>query len=181
MRKFSSPYVLTAVAAACFFSACSPKFNWREFHSADASFSALFPGKPATYSRSIDLDGVPVSMTMTASEVDGATFAIGTAQLPDAAKAQAALLSMKTALINNIGATVRSEKAATAASATSASSSRKASIQVEAIGSRNGTPMLLVGRFIAQDKRIFQVIVLGKEKHLARENVDMFLDSFKSD
>ena len=174
MRKFSISLVLTSVAAACLFSACSPKFDWRDFRSLDAPFSVLFPGKPATYTRSIDLDGVPVSMTMTASEVDGTTFAVGTAQMPDAVKAQAALLAMKTALVKNIGATVNSEKAAMAATATSTSS-----IQIEASGSSNGTPVLLIGRFIAQDKRIYQVIVLGRGKHVSRENVDMFIDSFK--
>ena len=174
MRKFPIPTVLTTLAAAFIFSACSPKFDWRDYRSTDAPYSVLFPGKPATYTRSIDLDGVPVSMTMTASEVDGATFAIGTAQLPDAAKAQAALLAMKTALIKNIAASVKSEKVAMATSTTSTSS-----IQVEANGTRNGVPILLVGRFIAQDKRIYQVVVVGKEKQISRENVDMFMDSFK--
>ena len=50
-------------------------------------------------------------MTMTAVDVEGAMFAVGSAQAPDAAKAQAALAAMKTALVNNIGATVTQEKA----------------------------------------------------------------------
>lgn len=106
-------------------------------------------------------------MTMTAAEVDGNTFAVGSATLPDAASAPAALVAMKTALINNIGAT--------AASAPPSAGS----IEIEAAGMQNGKPVLLIGHFLAQDKRIYQVIVLSKEKQVSRENIDMFMGSFK--
>jgi hypothetical protein len=167
MRKFSLPSILTVLAATCVFVACSPKFDWRDYRSADAPYNALFPGKPSTHTRSIDLDGMQVDMTMTAAEVNGNTFAVGSATLPDAAKAPAALLAMKTALINNIGG-----------KATPAVTSGNA-IEVEASGMQNGKPVLLVGRFLAQDKRIYQVIVLSKEKQISRENIDMFMGSFK--
>jgi hypothetical protein len=169
MRKFSLPSVLTVFAAACVFSACSPKFDWRDYRSADAPYSALFPGKPSTHTRTIDLDGLQVSMTMTASDIDGNTFAVGSATLPDAAKAPAALVAMKTALIKNIGA---ADQAATAPAS-------DAALDIEVGGTQNGKPVLLVGRFLAQDKRIYQVIVLAKEKQVSRENIDMFMSSFK--
>lgn len=170
MQKLSLPSVLISVAAACVLSACSPKFDWRDYRSPDAPFSTLFPGKPASFTRTIDLDGMQVSMTMTATEVDGTTFAVGSAELADAAKAPAALAAMKTALVNNIGATIKSEKAAPAP---------MPSIDVEASGMQNGRPVRLVGRFLARDKRIYQVIVLGQEKHVAPESVDTFISSFK--
>lgn len=171
MRKFSLPAVLTVFTAACVFSACSPKFDWRDYRSADAPYSALFPGKPSTHTRTIDLDGLQVSMTMTASDVDGNTFAVGSALLPDAAKVPAALVAMKTALINNIGATIKATPATAPGS--------DAALEIEVSGTQNGKPVLLVGRFLAQDKRIYQVIVLSKEKQVARENIDMFMTSFK--
>jgi hypothetical protein len=167
MRKFSFPSVLTMLAAACVFAACSPKFDWRDYRSADAPYNALFPGKPSTHTRSIDLDGMPVDMTMTAAEVNGNTFAVGSATLPDATKATAALIAMKTALIKNINGT--------ATPATEPGND----IKVEVNGTQNGKPVLLVGRFLAQDKRIYQIIVLAKEKQVSRENIDMFMGSFK--
>ncbi len=169
MRKFSLPAVLSIVAAACLLSACSPKFDWRDYRSADAPYNVLFPGKPSTHTRAIDLDGLQVNMTMTAAEVDGNTFAVGSATLPDAAKASAALAAMKTALINNIGATATSPVATASAN----------TIEIEASGIQNGKPVLLVGHFLAQDKRIYQVIVLSKDKQVSRENIDMFMGSFK--
>lgn len=155
------------LAAACVFAACSPKFDWRDYRSADAPYNALFPGKPSTHTRSIDLDGMQVQMTMTATEVNGSTFAVGSVTLPDASKAQAALSAMKIALIKNIGGT--------ATPATDPDND----IKIETSGTQNGKPVLLVGRFLAQDKRIYQIIVLAREKQVSRENIDMFMGSFK--
>ena len=169
MKKFPLPSVLAVLAAACVFSACSPKFDWRDYRSADAPYSALFPGKPSTHTRTIDLDGLQVSMTMAASNVDGNTFAVGSATLPDAAKAPAALVAMRTALIKNIGA---ADQAVAAPASDTA-------LDIDVSGMQNGKPVLLVGRFLAQDKRIYQIIVLAKEKQVSRENIDMFMGSFK--
>ena len=84
MKKPSLALLLATLAVASVLSACSPKFDWRDYRSPDAQFTALFPGKPAVLTREIDLDGKKVSLTMTASEVDGNTFAIGSAVLDSA-------------------------------------------------------------------------------------------------
>ncbi len=159
--------------------ACSPKYNWRDYSSEDAPFRAMFPDKPSSHTRSIDLDGMKVDMTMTAAQVDGSMFAVGTAEAPDAAQAEAALAAMKTALVNNIGATVKSEKSGKASAVSGSTSARSAAIDIDASGMQNGVPMRLVGHFESRDKRFYQVIVMGKEKELSKENVDMFMSSFK--
>ena len=127
----------------------------------------MFPDKPSSHTRNIDVGGMKVDMTMTAVDIDGITFAVGSAEAPDAAQALAALPAMKTALINNIGAKIKSEKA----SATT--------IDIDAAGLRKGTPMRLTGHFEARGPRFYQVIVLGPEAQLSQENIDMFLTSFK--
>jgi hypothetical protein len=161
MKQFS-----LAVLLALALSACSPKYDWRDYRSNDAPYAVLFPGKPATQTRGIKLDQLEVSMTMAAAEVDGVIFAVGSAQLPDAALAPAAVEAMKTALVNNIGASVAGNKSAAAGT-----------LDVE--GSRNGEPMRLIGRFVAKDKRIYQVIVMGSAKNIEQDNVDTYLSSFK--
>lgn len=181
MKKPSLALFLATLVAASVLSACSPKFDWRDYRSPDAQFTALFPSKPAVLTREIDLDGKKVSLTMTASEIDGATFAIGSAVLDTTEQAQAALPAMKTALLKNINGTVRSEKSASAASSTAAGSHQRSSLSVEATGTQQGKPVLLVGRFVAQDKRIFQVIILGEESRLSRDTIDTFMDSVKLD
>lgn len=162
---------LLALLTAAALSACSPQYDWRDYRSNDAPYAVLFPGKPASQTRSVKLDNVDVEMTMTATEVDGVVFAVGSAQLADAARTPAALEAMKTALVNNIGATVTKAKAATTGTQTV--------LDVEAKGNRNGEPMMLIGRFIAKDKRVYQVVVMGREKNIVPDTVDTWFSSFK--
>lgn len=158
-----SPLLLYAVLLLA---ACSPKFNWREVRGKDASYSVLLPAKPATFARQIDFDGIQVTMSMTAAKVDDAVFALGSA----------ALTAMKTALVKNINCSVKSEKASAAASVKGLS----ASVDIEAVGSnREGKPEILYGHFVSQDNHIYQVIVMGPEKAVSRDNADTFIASFQ--
>jgi hypothetical protein len=181
MRKLSLPLLLTTLLAAGVLAACSPKYDWRDYRSADAPYAVLFPGKPASQTRTINLDGQEVSMTMTAAEVDGVSFAVGSARLADAARAQAALAAMKTALVNNIGAAIVSDKTSGTSPGTGSLSGQQTLVEVEAKGAHNGEATLLIGHFIARDNRIYQVIVMGAEKHVVRDTVDTFMSSFKLD
>lgn len=166
MKKISLVLLMAAALTAC-----SPQYDWRDYRSNDAPYAVLFPGKPASQTRSVKLGDLDVNMTMTAAEVDGVVFAVGSAQLADAAQTPAAIEAMKTALVKNIGATVTKS----AASATGA----QTVLDVEAKGSQNGEPMLLIGRFIAKDKRIYQVIVMGREKNVVLDTVETWFSSFK--
>lgn len=179
MRPFSFQALLLPVLAAAVLAGCSPKFNWRDYSSQDAPYRAMFPDKPASHTRDVDLDGMTVKMTMTAAEVSGTMFAIGSAEAPDPAKAEAALSAMKTALVRNIGATITSEKAGKASATAGSSAAQSAAIDIEAKGMRNGVPMRLVGHFESRNKRFYQVIVMGKDKDISQEQVDMFMSSFK--
>jgi hypothetical protein len=161
---------LAAAALLLGMTACTPRYDWREVHGADAPYTVLMPVKPASHARPINLGGVQVTMTMTAADVDGALFAVGTAVMPDAAAAANALATMKTALVRNIGGTIRSEKAAVA--------NGIATLDVEAAG-EGAHGRLLFAHLVAKETRIYQVIAIGTDKTLPREAVDTFLTSFK--
>jgi hypothetical protein len=171
--------VIGAAFAAAVVSGCSPKFDWRDFRSTEAPYAVLFPGKPATHTRSISLGGETVKMQMAAAEVDGVTFAVGAAEVADAARAQAAITAMKNTMVANIGGTVTAEKQASAAASSGGVSQQQQSIEVEARGARNGEALRLVGRFIARDKRVYQLVVIGKDKHMVDDEIDTFMRSFK--
>lgn len=155
-------------------SACSPKFDWREVHGTSIPFSILLPAKPTSSTRQVNLDGLPVTMTMTAADAGDVLFAVGVAEAPDPAAAMRALAAMKTALVRNIGGSIRRETA-------SAPGVLPATIDVEALGAPTSgdQPRLLIARFIAIDKRVYQLVVVGKEKTMPREAADTFLTSFK--
>lgn len=179
MRKLSLPLILATLLGAATISGCSPKFDWRDYRSNEAPYAVQFPAKPASQTRSVNLDGVEVNMSMTAAEVDGVTFAVGSAEMADPAKAVLALQAMKTALVRNIAATVTRDKIAVESSGSGQQDGQRTTLEVEARGAQKAEPMLLVGRFIAKGNRIYQVIVVGKEKNLVRETVDTFMSSFK--
>ncbi|HEU4374378.1 MAG TPA: hypothetical protein VFS02_12855 [Telluria sp.] len=179
MRLSLIKFPLISVLAASLLVACSPSANWRDYSSPEAPFRVMFPDKPTVHKRAIDIAGLPVEMTMTAVDVNGTMFAVGSAEAPDAAKAQAALAAMKTALVRNIGATVTREKSNAAAATAGTSSTQGASLDIEATGVQNGTPMKLIGHFESRDKRFYQVIVMGKATSISPEQADQFMSSFK--
>ena len=164
--------VLFLLLAGTLLAACSPKYNWRDYASPDAPYKVMFPAKPASFTRTIDLDGMQISMTMTAAEVDGATFAVGAAEAPDEAHARTALPAMMKALLRNIGA-------GDGGGRFNADASGRTTGDIDATGSTNGVPVRLVGHFEARGKRFYQVIVLGKADALPPEQVEQFLTSFK--
>jgi hypothetical protein len=159
-------------------SGCSPTYDWREVQGTDAPFTVMLPAKPATYSRAVNLNGLQVSMTMTAARVKNASFAVGSAPVSDPKQAAAALQAMKTAMVKNIGGTIKKEKRLPA------DANLAESIQIEASGivSNGGTsqPVALLAQFMAKNGRIYQVIALGPESDLPPEEVEMFFSSFKA-
>src|SRR5471030_2564924 len=100
----------TTLLATVPVSASSPKFNWRHYRSNDAPYTVQFPDQPAQQTRTVDLDGEQVSLTMAATEIYGTTFAVASGELPDAAHAQMAMQAMKTAMVKNIDGVVSSDK-----------------------------------------------------------------------
>ncbi|MCX7210825.1 MAG: hypothetical protein NTZ99_10735 [Burkholderiales bacterium] len=153
--------------------ACSPHWNWREVKSNDAPFSVLLPDKPVNHSRNIDLIGLQVTMTMTAAEVDGVNFAVGSIQLPDKTKTEAALNAMQFAMIKNIQGQVREKKIIKMEDVTAT--------QIIAQGRAGNTaqPLLLAARFVSKDLWVHQVIALGPEKNFPPDAIETFLTSFK--
>lgn len=119
-------------------------------------------------------------MTMVASEVDGVTFAVGSAELPDATQAQVSLAAMKTAMLNNISGTVKHEKVLTMPQSINASGGTVALTEIEASGpATNGQIRVLFARFLAKEKCVYQLVVIGPEKSVNPELAATFFSSFK--
>ncbi len=138
----------------------------------------MMPGKPSTHTRTVDLNGIEVSMTMTATEVQDQVFAVATAALPDASRAAFALDAMKTALVKNINGTVRVEKVLP----TIGGESSLPVLQVEAVCTPSGNgaqPQWMLARFMAKGEHVYQVLVLGPEAKINREQAETFMAGFK--
>lgn len=163
--------VLALIGATLFLASCTPRHDWREIHSERPPYSVLLPAKPNSQTRDIKLGDIKLAMTMTAAEVDHATYAVGCAELADPAAAKTAMLLMKTALVGHLNGKLRKEEVID-----NAAESR---IDVEAIGTPQGEPRIVVARFIAHQKYAYQIVLTGPEKKVTRDQIDTFMTSFK--
>jgi hypothetical protein len=168
MPKITHLYARLSLLAAL--AACSPDYNWRQVQNADAAFAALFPARPSSHAREVNLNGIRTNMSMTAAEVHGALFAVGSTELSSPALVQPALDAMKTAMVRNIGGTIASDKTVPGATPYN---------EVVANGSRNGRPVQLTARFATRSLRVYQAVVIGAPQDVPAEAIDTFLSSFK--
>ena len=166
--------MLTALLACTVcLSGCTPTYDWRDVRGEKVPFTVLLPAKPSVLSRQVNLGGIQANMTMTAAEIADVTFAVGTAELPDAAQAQAALLVMKATLVKNIGGVIRHEK--------SSLGQTLSRIDLDAAAPGGGSARVLHARLVARERRVYQAIVIGPAKAIRQEAVDTFLTSFKTE
>lgn len=155
--------------AALLLAGCNPKYNWREVRGKDAAFTALMPDKPVSVTRPVALGAQTVNMTMTAAEVDGVSFAVGTAQLAEARLAAPALQAMEEAMVHNIDGAIKADQPV-----------GEQGRDIEAAGKHGDRQILLLAHFEIRDKRVYQVVVLGPAETLPRDEAKTFLTSFKA-
>ncbi|HEX4879869.1 MAG TPA: hypothetical protein VFV39_08505 [Limnobacter sp.] len=103
---FESLRVFFFIAAMCVLQACSPAFNWRAVPNTDIGYVATFPDKPVMVTRTLDLAGLKVPLTLHAAQVEGSYFAVGTVPLRGELQGQADVLrgALAQALANNVQA-----------------------------------------------------------------------------
>ncbi len=174
LSQYSRLFALFALSVfMLFLNGCDPTLNWREVRSDDASYTALFPAKPTSFERAVNLDGLQVMMNMTAAEADGVSFAVATAIIEDEGQRAKALIAMQTAMLRNIRGEITEKKTVNVKGGATA-------IQIHATGQAGqaGTPLALFARFVIHESRVFQVIALGPKEKLSAETADTFLSSF---
>ena len=91
------------LVVACAGIACSPDLHWREVRPDRSGLSVLLPCKPAGQARRLTLAGVPVEMSLFACSTGGVTFAVGFADVGQAALVGRALDELAQAAARNIG------------------------------------------------------------------------------
>ena len=151
---------------------CSPNFNWREVQGTEPSYTVLLPAKPSSHSRTIDLDGLTVTMLMTAAETDDINFAVASIKVDDDSQRHAALLAIQKAMLQNIHGEVAQQKMITLKDGTTMT-------EIHAMGKTSiGRSLNLFARFGEHGHDVFQVVALGPSDKLTSEIADTFLSSF---
>jgi hypothetical protein len=82
--------------------ACSPALDWREVRPGGSELVALLPCKPERAMRALELAGAPVQFELLACNAEGTTWAVGSADVGDAARVPAALEALRAARIANL-------------------------------------------------------------------------------
>jgi hypothetical protein len=100
MRRLTLCAILIGAAML----ACAPTLDWREVRPEGSGALALFPCKPKSQARITTLARSGVAMTMVACDVGGMTFALSHAELADPSRVTAALIELRSALADNLGA-----------------------------------------------------------------------------
>lgn len=84
--------------------ACTPALNWREVHPDSSAAQLLFPCKPSSHAREMDLAGARTKVALYACEASGMTFALAFAELNDPFRVTQALQAWRRAAQENVGA-----------------------------------------------------------------------------
>jgi hypothetical protein len=176
--------LLATLAFVALGSGCSPEFNWRETRSEDHRFIVLFPARPATLSREIDLAGQRVQMTMIGARVDRALFTVGAVQLevPEAGLGAAragALEAMRSAMLRNIGAEPQPGAPVRLGVVDSAGASRGAieAVSVQTNGRVAGEAVVMQAIFAGDRDRLWQAVAITPPAQA--EQARTMLDSFR--
>lgn len=159
------------------FSACSPKFDWRDVRDEENHFQILMPGKAANAQRDIELNGLKVKMKMTASEVENINFLIAYVHLPldqndleNSKKQQLSTLNaMKEGMLKNIQGQWISD-----------TQTNKVKNTEFALGlAPNSKKLKMLVRFEQRGDYLIQVVMLGEDKSFNFDAAEMFFDSYK--
>ncbi len=174
-RRLLSGSFMLLLCLVCI--ACTPRHDWREVQGKDGTYLAWLPAKPMSQSRPVMLEGSEINMTMTAARVDHMTYAISSAHLPDPTQADAVLQQLKAALVSNINGHIVQETELQPG----VTGSR---MTLEATGAMPGVkkgkvPLILVAHLIAHQEHIYQLVVVGPETEVEREQIATFLTGFR--
>lgn len=99
-RIWIAPLVVLGALAGC-----SPTLNWRSVPLDGSGLTVTLPCKPDHATRSVDLGGSMVDLTMTGCDTDGATFAVSHMRQTDPARAGAMLGQWRAAVLARMRAT----------------------------------------------------------------------------
>jgi hypothetical protein len=104
-----NPWLKSACITALLFStlvltACTPPFNWRDVRFDEQKIAVTFPGKPDTITRTIDLAGTKLPMTMHGVRVKDLSYTVAWVKLPEVTSAPAVLAAMQLGMLRNVGA-----------------------------------------------------------------------------
>ncbi len=155
--------------------ACSPSLNWRDVRPEGTSLALLLPCKPDKAQRTVPLGGSATELNMLGCDAGGATFAVASADIGDAAKVADVLVQWQKLTLANMkaapGAQVLPLKV-------TGSSPLPPAVLVRAEGQRaDGQAVTGQAAYFAKGTQVFQVVMYAGKA--APEAGETFFSSLK--
>lgn len=150
------------IASACVASltlwACSLALDWREVRPVDSAVQVMFPCKPASHAREMNLAQQRTKVTLYACEAAGMTFAVAFASVEDPGRVTQALQDWRQAAEHNLGVSPTQMQAFTVPGQTPNPQAGHFVIQ----GQRpDGTPVTSHVLLAVKGTQVIQATVLG--------------------
>jgi hypothetical protein len=143
---------------------CSPTFNWREVRLEQSAVALLFPCKPDSQVRQVQLDGQTLSMTLLGCSAGDANFALAYAKLAEGGSPDPVLARWRELTLGNLGAQDIRDLPYPLPGARSGPQS----IRVGAAGRRpDGSSLVAQAFWFTQDHWIYQASVLAERPRSA--------------
>jgi hypothetical protein len=154
--------------------ACAPALDWRELRPAGTQLQLLFPCKPTSQQRTLNLAGAPVALTLHACQAGNLTWALSHADVADPARVASALTELKAAAQIKMG---QPEVAWVALITPGATPNAQSGLARFSISGADRQALQMHVAVFAHGTRVFQAAVLGSS--VPAEAADAFFSSLR--
>ncbi|WP_426147110.1 hypothetical protein [Polaromonas sp. DSR2-3-2] len=169
-------FLPAGLAALLALAACSPALNWREVRPEGTRLNLLLPCKPDKAQKLVPLGGRPTSLAMLGCDADGATFAVATADVGDAAQAASVLALWQELALANMKAAPASRQMLPLTLPGTAPGTPVTRLQAQ--GQRaDGSAVSTQAAYFAHGSQLFQVVMYAPR--IAPEAAETFFSSLK--
>lgn len=172
MSTIRLPMVLTLLLTG---GACSPTFDWRTTNP-DPSVQILFPCRPNSQSREVQLAGSTGSMQLSSCSAGGLTFGLSRVEADSPARVGLLLQTLSETLSTNLSAGAEPMPMGPAAVPGAARHPNAGRYRVAGSG-RDGAPLTAQALLFAHGGSVYQATVIGGT--LVAEVVDTFFESIR--
>ena len=153
-------FLFAALAALILSTACSPALNWRDVRPGGTRLALLLPCKPDKAEKTVPLGGKPTRLMMVGCNAGGATFAVASADMGEAAMAASVLAQWQALTLENM----RAQTAQATALKLPGAAVQPPAVLVKAMGRRlDGTAVSGHAAYFAQGSQVFQVVLYADQ------------------
>jgi len=174
LRGRRAAWVLSLGLVGSVLTGCAPSLDWRETKPDDSDAIAMFPCKPTTDARMVNLAGARVRMVLVACRAGDVTWALAFADVADPAKVTQALQDLRTSNAGNLGGTPTVAGPMRLAGMTPNPQAERVQVQGRLPG---GEAVRLESGFFARGTKVYQAMVMGKS--IDAEALATFFDGLK--